>query len=57
MPDEETDVSFANFGLDDGSKRLYPAPAEGVIKMWSARPVSNRRPSAWEDDPDASNNA
>ena len=25
MPEEESDVSFANFG---GSKRLYPAPSE-----------------------------
>ena len=28
MPDEESDVSFANFGLGDGSKRLYPAPGD-----------------------------
>ena len=29
MPDEESDVSFSNFGLGDGSKRLYPAPGDG----------------------------
>ena len=28
MPDEESDVSIANFGLGDGSKRLYPAPGD-----------------------------
>ncbi len=28
MPDEESGVSFANFGLGDGSKRLYPAPGD-----------------------------
>ena len=28
MPDGESDVSFANFGLGDGSKRLYPAPGD-----------------------------
>ena len=28
MPDEETDVSFANFGFGDDSKRLYPAPGD-----------------------------
>ena len=67
MPEEESDVSFAEFG---GSKRLYPAPGEdgprsdtsGTYlsdqdhwKSWSARPGSNRRPSAWEADPSVSN--
>jgi hypothetical protein len=28
IPDEETDVSFANFGFGDDSKRLYPAPGD-----------------------------
>ncbi len=84
MPEEESDVSFANFGR---SKRVYPAPSDlgttpnknapglndrghwekleretgiaGQPSWPSARDcvAANRRPSAWEDDPSASNDA
>jgi len=31
LPSEEGDLTFADFGAEKGSKRLYPAPAlEGV---------------------------
>jgi len=58
------DLSFADFEIHDGSKRLYPAPgsttdrehenapdlaAEGVQVTWSTRPGLNRRPSAWQE--------
>ena len=43
MPDEESDVSFANFGLGDGSKRLYPAPGDpGSPPNENAPGVSDR---------------
>ena len=43
MPDEETDVSFANFGLGDGSKRLYPAPGDGPPTQNKNTPGGSRR--------------
>ncbi len=43
MPDEETDVSFANFGLGDGSKRLYPAPSNGPTTPNKKTPGLNDR--------------
>ena len=39
MPDEESDVSFANFGLGDGSKRLYPAPGISGDDSESSNPL------------------
>ena len=43
MPDEESDVSFANFGLGDGSKRLYPAPGDGPPTQNKNTPGGSRR--------------
>ena len=41
MPDEETDVSFAQF---EGSKRLYPAPNEiDTIPKENTPGLSDRR--------------
>ena len=43
MPDEESDVSFANFGLGDGSKRLYPAPGDPGSPPNKNTPGGSRR--------------
>jgi hypothetical protein len=65
MQDEETALSFADVNTSSAPRRPYTAPllnddpdnenapnlaAEGVHLIWSARPGSNRRPSAWECD-------
>ena len=39
MREEETDLSFANFG---GSKRLYPAPGEIGDNQESPNPLIQR---------------
>jgi hypothetical protein len=65
MQEEEADLSFTDFSIPSARNRLYTAPlfsegpdsenapdltAEGVNVIWSTRPGSNRRPSAWECD-------
>jgi hypothetical protein len=41
MRDEETDLSFADFGTEGVSRRLYPSPADGAAEDGLARPAED----------------
>ena len=43
LPSEESDLAFADFGAENGAKRLYPAPALEVIAQDNNAPAASER--------------